>query len=242
MNTTATTRRNAVRTIVISAALGIALGCAATVAGAAEPATDAVRCVQKQLNALGFEAGSVDGLVGVKTFLASEAYVRYMRAKGEDGLARMAFNVRRAHEWCEMVANDFPTVAPYWYALQDSEMPADREAIFNLAYGYDSSAEGGGKKDDVLAARLYLRAAALGYAPAQRNVGGMFGSGRGVPLNSDTARYWFAAAANQGDAQAQYVLGKFYTADSQVSLAWLWKAAKQGHKEAIAELELRLHI
>lgn len=233
MNTT-------IKTILVTAALGFTLGCSATVANAAESGPDAVRCVQKQLNALGFDVGVADGVVGVKTFLASEAYTRFLRANGEGGAVRTPLSVRSAREWCEMVADDYPTVDAYWEALQDSELPSDPAAIFELAYGFDTGI--GSKKDEALAVRWYLKAATLGYAPAQRNLGGMYGSGRGVPLNSASARYWFAAAANQGDAQAEFVLGKFYTTDPKVSLAWLWKAAKQGHQGAISELEARLDI
>ena len=226
----------AIKTIVISAVLGLGLSYSAS---AAEPADAAVRCVQKQLNALGFEAGVADGLVGVKTFLASEAYTRFLRANGEGGSVRTPLSVRSAREWCEMVADDFPRVAPYWDALQDSEMPNDPEALFEIAYGYDTGK--GSEKNDQLAARWYLKAAVLGHVASQRNLAGMYGSGRGVPRSVSTARYWFTAAARQGDAQAQYMLGRDFTDDPQDSLAWLWKAAKQGHQAAIAELDGRLH-
>jgi TPR repeat protein len=233
MNTT-------IRTILVTVALGLSFGCSATAANAAVSGPDAVRCVQKQLNALGFDVGVADGVVGVKTFLASEAYTRFLGANGEGGAVRTPLSVRSAREWCEMVAGDYPKVAPYWEALQESEMPADPKAIFDLAYGFDTGI--GAKKNEALAVRWYLKAANLGYAPAQRNLAGMYGSGRGVAMNVSFARYWFTEAASQGDAQAQFVLGKTYTADPQASIAWLWKAAKQGHRGAISELELRLHI
>lgn len=233
MNTT-------IKTILATVALGLALGDSVSTANAAESGPDAVRCVQKQLDALGFEVGVADGVVGVKTFLASEAYIRFLRANGEGGSVRTPLNVRSAREWCEMVADDAPRVAVYWEALQESELAADPKAIFDLAYGFDTGI--GGRKNETLAARWYLKAATLGYAPAQRNLAGMYGSGRGVPLSPTTARYWFTAAAKQGDAQAQYVLGKSYTTDPQASLAWLWQAAKQGHQLAIEELEERLQI
>jgi len=240
MNVTATATNRTARAILMTAALGLALGCSTAVATATESGADAVKCVQKELNDLGFGAGFPDGLVGVKTFLASESYVRYMRANAEGTRGLPGLGIGTAREWCEGLAADHPKVASFWEALQASEVPADPKAIFDIAYGFDTGV--GSKHDDALAARWYLRAAELGYAPAQRNLGGMFGSGRGVPFNSDTARYWFTAAANQGDAQAQYVLAKHYIADPQLSLAWLWKAAKQGHEAAITELEHRLHI
>ena len=148
--------------------------------------------------------------------------------------------VDNARHWCEKVAEAHPKVAPFWRALQDAEVPTDSKAIFEFAYRFDIGI--GGKKNEALAVRWYLRAAELGYAPAQRNLGGMYGSGRGVPRSDVTARHWFLAAANQGDAQAQFVLGKHYSNDDQTSLGWLWKAAQQGHQAAILELEVRLEI
>lgn len=238
MNTTIRTQRHGLKSILVSAAVGMALVCSTTVSGAAESGADAVRCVQKQFNALGFEVGVVDGVVGVKTFLASEAYTRFLGANGEGGSVRTPLSARSAREWCEMLADDDRKVATYWQALQDSEMPADPKAVFDRAYGFDTGI--GARKDEVLAVRWYLRAATLGYAPAQRNLAGMYGSGRGVPMSADAARYWFTAAARQGDAQAQFVLGNAYTANAQASLNWLWKAAKQGHPGAIAALDARL--
>jgi len=221
-------------------ALSLALSGSSAIARAAEDAVGAVKCVQRELTALGFETGLADGLVGVKTFLASEAYIRYMRANGEKGWAQPGLNVDTARLWCEKVAEAHPKVAPFWREFAEAEMPTDPKAIFEFAYRYDVGI--GGKKNDTLAVRWYLRAAELGYAPAQRNLGGMYGAGRGVSRNDDTARYWFLAAANQGDAQAQYVLGKHYSKDREMSLGWLFKAAQQGHQAAILELENLLEI
>jgi TPR repeat protein len=242
MNTSANTRRRAAKTVATATAIAIslALSCSTAMAGVAESSREAVKCVQKELNALGFEAGHADGIVGVKTFLASEAYIRFMRANAERAWAQPSLRADNARHWCEKVAEAHPKVSSHWRALQKAEIPTDPKAIFDLAYRFDVGV--GGKKDEALAVRWYLRAAELGYAPAQRNLGGMYGSGRGVPRNDVTARHWFLAAANQGDAQAQFVLGKHYSKDDQTSLGWLWKAAQQGHQGAILELEVRLDI
>lgn len=240
MNTTAIAPRRSARTILATITVILTLGCSSAMAGSADTQVDAVKCVQKELNALGFEAGLADGMVGVKTFLAGEAYIRYMRANGGKGWAQPSLGVDTARLWCEKVAIAHPKVAPFWRALQDTEVPADPKAIFELAYRFDIGL--GGKKDEALAVRWYLRAAELGYVAAQRNLAGMYAAGRGVPRNDETARHWFTAAANGGDAQAQFVLGKYYTDDGKTSLGWLLKAAQQGHYGAIAELEARLDI
>lgn len=211
-------------------------------ASAALADTASVQCVQNQLRALGFDAGPSDGIVGVRTFLAGEAYIRFMKANAELGWAQPALNDGNAAHWCEKVAEAHPRVSSHWNRLQREEavLLSDPSAMFNLAYKLDTGE--GAEQDEALAVRWYLRAAELGFAPAQRNLGGMYGSGRGVPQNDTLARRWFLAAANQGDAQAQYVLGKHYSANSGDAISWLWKAAEQGHAEAIAEITRRLDV
>ena len=56
--------------------------------------------------------------------------------------------------------------------------------------------------------RWYLKAANLGYAPAQRNLAGMYGSGRGVAMNVSFARYWFTEAAKNLHARAPALMSK----------------------------------
>lgn len=235
--TTPSVRRSATRSTL--AALSLAMALATSTAALAD--TDAVRCVQKELNALGFEAGLTDGMVGVRTFLAGEAYIRYMKANAEVGWAQPSLNDGNARHWCEKVAEAHPAVAPFWRELEAGQIePVDVESIFRFAYQFDVGQ--GVKVNARLAAKWYLRAAELGYAPAQRNLGGMYGSGRGVARNDTEAKRWFLAAAVQGDAQAQYVLGMNYSSTDVASLDWLWKAARQGHQDAISELEKRLDI
>lgn len=210
-------------------------------ASAALADTASVKCVQNQLRELGFDAGPADGIVGVKTFLAGEAYIRFMKANAEPGWAQPALSDANAAHWCEKVAEAHPKVSSHWNRLEEETMLlADPGAIFNLAYKLDTGE--GAEQDEMLAVRWYLRAAELGFAPAQRNLAGMYGSGRGVPKSDVQARRWFLAAANQGDAQAQYVLGKHYSANTGEAIGWLWKAAEQGHAEAIAEISSRLDI
>src|SRR5690606_8956749 len=128
--------------------------------------------------------------------------------------------------WCEKVAEDHPKLAVYYKMYQrhldrDAEVPSDPRKIFDMAYKFDTGH--GAKRNEALAVKWYLRAARLGYAPAQRNVAGMYGSGRGADLNHDTARHWFLLAAMQGDAQAQFVIGKHYSTSEPAAMEWLWK-------------------
>ena len=226
---------------IFAAALLLSLGFGAT--GAAAQATTsatAIKCVQQQLDKLGFDPGPADGLVGGQTFRASETYIRYMRANGEKGWAMPSLYAGNAAHWCEKVAEAHPKVAPFWHAVQRAEIPADPKAIYDLAYRFDVGM--GVRSDPALAARWYLKAAQMGYAPAQRNLAGFLASGHGIERNIESARFWYLAAANQGDIHAQYMLGSRYGANERAQLKWLWKAAERGHAAAIIELEKRLAI
>ena len=221
--------------------LGVVLAGTAGTTTAAMADTESVRCVQKQLRRLGFDVGLIDGLMGVRTFLAGEAYIRYMQTNSEARFSQPSLNDRNARHWCETIAGAHPEVASFWRAILNARPRlADPEAIFRLAHQFDAGQ--GVRKDEALAVKWYRRAAELGYAPAQRNLGGMYGAGRGVAEDQVLARYWFLAAANQDDAQAQFVIGKQYSSSEKAALGWLWRAARQGHAQAIAELEHRFGI
>jgi hypothetical protein len=61
-------------------------------------------------------------------------------------------------------------------------------------------------RDPSEAAALYCKAARLGDAPAQFNLGWMYANGRGVERSDSTAAFFFHAAAEQGWEQAQRML------------------------------------
>ncbi|MCK8044472.1 hypothetical protein MSG37_06215 [Shewanella sp. 1CM18E] len=70
----------------------------------------------------------------------------------------------------------------------------------------------------------------------------MFELGEGVVQNIPEAITWYTAAAEQGDAESQYVLGTIYESDNSepqnqhIANKWYLEAAAQGHKEALAAL------
>jgi len=115
--------------------------------------------------------------------------------------------------------------------------PAEKTADQLFRLGYIADTGDGGTKNDADAIKWYTLAAAKGQHEAERNLAGMYGSGRGVAQNDAEARRLFHAAADGGDASAQYALGKWYSEGPEFSIKWFRLAAKQGHADAIAELK-----
>ena len=59
-------------------------------------------------------------------------------------------------------------------------------------------------KDDVQAARWYLKSAEQGNVNAQASIASMYYDGKGLPQDYSESARWCRRAAEQGDAQAQY--------------------------------------
>lgn len=79
-----------------------------------------------------------------------------------------------------------------------------RELWRTQALAYENGE--GVERDSALAASLYCKAARLGDAAAQFNLGWMYANGRGVERSDSTAAYFFHAAAEQGWEQAVRML------------------------------------
>jgi TPR repeat protein len=86
----------------------------------------------------------------------------------------------------------------------DAEENALIESLRIEAEGYELG--NGVPQDGLQAARLYCKAARLGDAKSQFNLGWMYTNGRGVPRSDTTAAFFFGAAAEQGHEQAQNLL------------------------------------
>ena len=95
------------------------------------------------------------------------------------------------------------------------------------------------------AARAYRRAADLGHAESQKQLGVMHAKGEGVPQSDTEAVAWYTKAASQGLPEAQYllgvrlILGRGTAKDEQAGLDWYRKAAAQGYAEAVEALRQR---
>ncbi len=95
--------------------------------------------------------------------------------------------------------------------------------------------------------RLMQMAAEKGYAPAQYELGAMYGDGEGVPQDWEQSFHWSLLAANQGYAAAQYYVGNAYYeggrgVDKDIDQAFIWwkKSADLGFHGAQYNLGKRV--
>ena len=95
---------------------------------------------------------------------------------------------------------------------------------------------------EALAFNRTLRAAEMGEASAQFNVGLMYANGMGVAQDFDKALQWYRKAAERGYAPAQTLLaGKYATGqgvpqDYFQAMSWYLRAGEKGYAKAIHKL------
>ena len=111
------------------------------------------------------------------------------------------------------------------------------EELFNLGYNYEKG--NGVKQDYSKAVEYYTKAANMGHAGAQCNLGNCYFYGfYNVKPDKSKAVKWYTKAANQGNASAQFNLGLFYEygygvkQDYAKAVEWYTKAANQGNASA----------
>lgn len=92
-------------------------------------------------------------------------------------------NFEAANRWLEMAA-----------------AKGDEWSMHNLGYHYSYGL--GVEQDQVKGAALYLKAAKLGLAASQNNVGWAYYTGAGMPQSLPDAVYWITKSAEQGEAFA----------------------------------------
>lgn len=96
--------------------------------------------------------------------------------------------------------------------------------------------------DWATALKEYRALAEQGDALAQSNLGLMFLTGLGVPLNNKVAMKWFKLAAAQGEVDAQYLLGAMYydgdgvPQDYKIAMKWYKLVAEKGILPAKSDL------
>ncbi len=89
-------------------------------------------------------------------------------------------------------------------SLENEEERGVRVLLRQEALGYENGE--GVERDAAKAAELYCKAARLGDAESQFNLGWMYANGRGVERSDATAAFFFHAAAEQGLEQAMRML------------------------------------
>lgn len=104
-------RKSGRRAALLAATALLAVVTSTAVAAASEPG---IACVQKQLNALGFDAGTADGSIGPNTRSAAEEYRRWMSGgAGDEGWSQPALTALNGELWCRRIAQDHPETAKY---------------------------------------------------------------------------------------------------------------------------------
>lgn len=110
----------------------------------------------------------------------------------------------------------------------------DADALFELGNIYKSGNDEV-VKDLVKSAEYYFKAAKLGDARAQCNLGWCYEVGEGIDQNWENAFYWYSESAENGCALGQYSLGWMYengvfiAKNMSEAVRWYFEAAKNGH-------------
>lgn len=181
---------------------------------------------------------------------AEERPASVWRKAAEAGDHRAQYELGYCYEKGVGVGHD-EVEAVKWYrrSAEGGYAPAQ----FVLGYFHQGYGLLGYDHDEVL--KWYGKASDQGYAKAQFNLGCYYDHGQGesvrfvrggpnvttkfgVPENPGEALKWYRKAAENGHAQAQYLMGKRYHSGKEVpedhsqAVKWWRKAAEQGHPES----------
>ena len=181
--------------------------------------------------------------------------VKWFRKAAEQGHAGAQTHLGYCYNNGRGVATD-PAEAVKWYRKAAEQGFAG--AQFNMGYCYNNGR--GVAIDPAEAVKWYRKAAEQGFAAAQFNMGLSYENGRGVYKEPAEAVKWYRKAAEQGhagakarlrgaeqmfaaergDAETQYRLGKSCEDDRDFAGAvkWYRKAAEQGHAGAKTRLSI----
>ncbi|MCJ2122815.1 tetratricopeptide repeat protein [Methylobacterium sp. J-077] len=100
------------------------------------------------------------------------------------------------------------TLPPALAKMKQAALDGDGAAIWDLA---TREADGRGMPRDLsVAAKLFEKLAASGYAPAQYKLAGHYEKGSGVVRDLDKAKLWYGRAAEQGHARSMHNLAVLY--------------------------------
>ncbi len=177
--------------------------------------SDRIQPIQTYLNALGYDAGPADGVLGKRAVAAIRAF------ETEQGLARAALETRGALTLLLLhlmiaVPDLSEGVTAYKSSGYATALRVFRAraalgratAQYYLGIMYDKGK--GVPQDYAKAIEWYTKAAEQGMARAQYNVGVAYDNGEGVLQDYAEAKKWYTKAAEQGYAKAQSNLGTMY--------------------------------
>jgi len=118
--------------------------------------------------------------------------------------------------------------------IEDSNDPASLLSAANELFN---------ARDFSRAAELYEKAAKLGAIRAMTAYGNILSRGIGVPKNPIEAHKWLEKAADSGDADAQFLVGRNFErgqggveTDLETALQWYRKSAENGNSDAMNNL------
>lgn len=190
-----------------------------------------IKEAQTLLNALGYNAGKVDGKPGSNTRAAVRAFEKSEKLSKSGEVSELLLSRLRAAK------SDLESV-------EISAGQGKAWAQYNLALKYYYGR--GVAINYSKAAVWYRKAAEQGHAGAQNNLGCMYDKGQGIPQNYSEAVKWYRNAAAQGEPYAQHNLGLMYQYGQGVPLnyekaiEWYRKAAAQGDSDAKKKLDILL--
>lgn len=125
--------------------------------------------------------------------------------------------------------------------VEDDDECSTAEDCYRMAEAYYHGE--GVRQSYYEAVKWYLKAAEMGHAEAQCDLGNCYYYGEGLPENYERSVYWYEKAAEQGNVRALYNLGNSYcygegvTCDEKTAIAYYERAADLGSVQAKERLE-----
>ncbi|MEL6060332.1 MULTISPECIES: SEL1-like repeat protein [unclassified Methylobacterium] len=133
---------------------------------------------------------------------------------------------------------DLGGVPPGLAKVKAAALDGDGTAVWDLAV---READGRGMPRDLaLAAKLFEKLAAAGYAPAQYKIAGQYEKGAGVVRDLDKAKLWYGRAAEQGHARSMHNLAVIFAEnpaangkpDFASAASWFRQGAEYGVRDS----------
>lgn len=120
-----------------------------------------------------------------------------------------------------------------WY--EKAAIQGNHLAQFSLGRYYSAQPDAA---SHLKAHEYFSQSAAANYAPAQYELGLLYGTGKGVAVSQEKAREWYEKSANGKYAPAQYNLALMYAKgegikkDQQIATRWMQESASNGFEKA----------